>query len=373
MTSINIEAFDCHTSTGQNAEQFWEALCSSQNGITKTNTNHWPKHFQTFWQEQSYAPISCKINTELKLSDLLAKVASNCLKGQTNFSSIGIILSSTKGAIEDFVWNEDFKALNIDTLDILLQETIAKLPQIKWKLRQVVSNSCTSGHASLALAQKWINNGACEKVLILAGDMIGPFIHTGFQSLKALSSSLGKPFQENRDGLVLGEAVTAILLSNESSEYQLVDVQIRNEAHTITGPSPEGRGLKKCVNELLKYNLIPDFAIAHGTATFLNDQIEDLVLNEAQKLFKKEFFITGTKWSIGHTLGASGSIDLIAALLCLKHQKIFPLLGNDSQEGFLAKNYVFKGIQAENLKTALVTSLGFGGTNGALLVSKVCL
>nr|MBA2405288.1 hypothetical protein [Bdellovibrionales bacterium] len=255
-------------------------------------------------------------------------------------------------------------------LHILLEETISKLPGIKWQLKQVVSNSCTSGHASISLAKKWIESGACDKVLVLAGDVIGPFIHTGFQSLKALSSTSGKPFQENRDGLVLGEAVTAILFSHEASEFQLIDIAITNEAHSITGPSPEGRGLQSCIQALAQNNLTPDFAIAHGTATFLNDQTEDFVLHEAQKIFAKTFPITGTKWSIGHTLGASGCIDLIAALLCLKHQKVFSLPG-DKNSGFLASNYVFGGPQKGTFQTALVTSLGFGGTNGALLVKQV--
>lgn len=369
MSHINIEAFDCHTSTGGSSEEFWTALCSSQNGIQKTEIEIWPEHFQAFWKDQPYAPISCKIKTDFKLSDLLAKVGANCLKGETK--NLGIILSTTKGALEEFVWKENFKDLEIDPLNVLLEETISKLPVLNWKLTQVVSNSCTSGHASLALAQKWIQSGACEKVLVLAGDLIGPFIHTGFQSLKALSSSSGKPFQEARDGLVLGEAVTAILLSNQPSEFELVNVKIHNEAHTITGPSPEGRGLQNCVRELSKHELTPDFAIAHGTATFLNDQTEDFVLNEAQKIFKKPFFITGTKWSIGHTLGASGCIDLIAALLCLKHQKVFALPGEGPQSGFLAKNYVFGAVKEGSFQTALVTSLGFGGTNGALLVKKV--
>lgn len=369
MSHINIEAFDCHTSTGKNFQEFWQSLCATQNGIKKAQTENWPEHFQAFWKDQPYTPISCKINSTTSLAERLAQVGTNCLKGEQQ--NMGIILSTTKGAIEDFVWQENFNELQIDPLNVLFEETISKLPKINWKLRQVVSNSCTSGHAALALAKKWIQAGACEKVLVLAGDEIGPFIHTGFQSLKALSSSSGKPFQENRDGLVLGEAATAILLSNQPGEFELVAVEINNEAHTITGPSPEGRGLQSCIKALQKLNLTPDFAIAHGTATQLNDQTEDFVLNEAQKMFDKKFPITGTKWSVGHTLGASGCIDVIAALLCLRHQSVFALPGVEQQSGFLAKNYVFQKPQTGDFKTALVTSLGFGGTNGALIVKKV--
>ncbi|MBA2405351.1 MAG: hypothetical protein H0V66_11315, partial [Bdellovibrionales bacterium] len=72
MGHINIEAFDCHTSTGQNSAEFWTALNSAQSGIQKVNTEQWPQHFKAFWKDQPYAPIACKIKTSLKLSELLA-------------------------------------------------------------------------------------------------------------------------------------------------------------------------------------------------------------------------------------------------------------------------------------------------------------
>jgi 3-oxoacyl-(acyl-carrier-protein) synthase len=74
---------------------------------------------------------------------------------------------------------------------------------------------------------------------------------------------------------VLGESATAIILSTEKNEFELKNVSIFNEAHSITSPSPKGQGLFNCIKKVTPNFEKPDFAIAHGTATFLNDEIED--------------------------------------------------------------------------------------------------
>lgn len=373
-SQLYIESFNCQTSTARDSEEFWLGLSGKKNGIQKTDISAWPSHLQNYWKDQPYAPLSCKINSKHssyleKFSDLLAMSAQESVSHFGNHK-MGVILSTTKGAIEDFVWSSDFEKTEIDPLSIVLETTLKKLPKQNFVLKQVVSNSCSSSHAAFSLAKKWIDSKVCDKVLVLAGDLVGPFIHSGFQSLKALSSSSCKPFLEERDGLVLGEAVTAILFSTTPSEFELVDVEIFNEAHTVTGPTPEGRGILNCIRKIASHGVVPDFAIAHGTATGLNDKTEDFAMNETQKLFKYQFPISGTKWSIGHTLGASGSVDLIAALMCLRHQGLFPLPGTEAAPGLLATNYQFNSVKTGQFNSCLVTSLGFGGTNGALLVRR---
>jgi 3-oxoacyl-(acyl-carrier-protein) synthase len=372
---IYIEAFDCVTSTGFTPESFWSALLHGVSGIKKTDISMWPERFQEYWVEQNHAPIACSVASMGMASSTLATYLNRLLKNvlRPTEETLGIIYSTTKGAIEDLVWMNDFSE-NIDPLELVLSEVVASNPGFNFSYQQVVSNSCASSHASISLAKKWLQSGACQKVLIIAGDVVGPFVHTGFQSLKALSVESAKPFQDCRDGLVLGEAYTAMVLSKEVSEFELLDCQIFNEAHSVTGASPEGRGLMECIKRLEVNDEKPDFAIAHGTATLLNDQIEDKVLAATQALFEKDFYITGTKWSVGHTLGASGCVDAIAAMMSLRNQKVFSLNAKDgkeqSLENFTAKNYLYDEPRFTNLDCALVTSLGFGGTNGALMIKR---
>lgn len=369
---IYIEAFDCVTSTGFTPESFWSALLHGVSGIKKTDISMWPERFQEYWVEQNHAPISCSVTSLGMASSTLSGYLSRLLKNVMlpTDEKLGIIYSTTKGAIEDLVWMSDFSE-NIDPLELVLSEIMTINPEINFSYKQVVSNSCASSHASISLAKKWLQSGACQKVLIIAGDVVGPFVHTGFQSLKALSIEGAKPFQDCRDGLVLGEAFTAIVLSTKASEFELLDCQVFNEAHSVTGASPEGRGLMECIKRLDLNGEKPDFAIAHGTATFLNDKVEDKVLSAAQELFEKDFYITGTKWSVGHTLGASGSVDLIAAMMSLRNQKVFSLNAKESgPDQFTAKNYLYDEPRFTNLDCALVTSLGFGGTNGALMIKR---
>src|ERR1035437_5970953 len=106
---IYIAAFDCVTSTGNNPESFWNALIHGVAGVKKTDTDLWPERFKDFWVNQNHAPISCKIEkhsgTALEtLSTFLSKSADKVLANVGPKDSIGIIFASTKGAIEDFVW-----------------------------------------------------------------------------------------------------------------------------------------------------------------------------------------------------------------------------------------------------------------------------
>ncbi len=371
-SQIFIESFESITASGSDSHELWNSLLEGKSGKAPVNISGWPAHVKAFWKDQAHSPIACRIpetNTSQsalqKMSDLLRKVATPCLNEKN--ASWGIIFASTKGSLEDHVWENDYHP-EMDPLSLVLEKTKENFPDINWRLSQVVSNSCASSHAAVLLASRWIEESVCEKVIILACDLIGPFIHTGFQSLKALSSTGGKPFQSDRDGLVLGEAATAIVLSRKGS-IEILSAEINSEAHTVTGPSPEGRGLMKCL-EKMDSGIHPDIVMAHGTATVMNDQTEDAVFAKLQEKTSGEFLITGTKWSVGHTLGASGSVDLIAGMLCLKNQKVFPLPGQEPDSQLKARGYVFGKYAAGKFETALITSLGFGGTNGAILIRR---
>jgi 3-oxoacyl-[acyl-carrier-protein] synthase-1 len=376
MNQVYIENFDCITSTGNNRTELYNALLESKNGITIPNQEKWPKKFKNFWQAQVHPPISCKIKTLdqnksdlYNISTLLERIIRSVLENHDNEIPMGIIFASTKGASEDLVINENISTL--DPLDLVLEEVLNKFPEVKWHYKQCVSNSCASSHAALALGKKWIESNSCKKVLIIAADLIGPFIQSGFQSLKALSPTKAKCFQKNRDGLVLGDAAAAILLSDKKSQFKLTMANIANEAHTVTAASEDGAGLFSCLEYIIEKKLLPDFAILHGTATTMNDAIEDRVMFRLQSISHRKFPLTATKWSHGHTLGASGAIDVIAALMAMINNKLFSLQAESANDSLLSKEYLWSGFLKQNLNSALITSLGFGGTNGALFIERV--
>ena len=387
---MSLLSYGCSSSAGLGVEKFWSSL---QNGVHHAQmavVEGWPVL-------PSPIPNIYAWNKDIKkngarealVSQLLLSWQEAC-KSLTNqkeeiFKSLGVIFASTKGEVEDFIWGplrgEPLCGEPISKMDPFtpVLEAFIQRAELKPKKSLCVSNACASSHAALFLAKKWMAAKSVNYVLVIAADFIGPFVVNGFQSLRALSKTTVKPFSGDRDGLLLGDAAVALLLTSDISQGPFIEeIFIDNEGYAITRPSQEGESLERIYAKMsLSKSNTPDLVIAHGTGTLANDQTEDQVLS---KIFPHETPpVTATKWCIGHTLGASGAMDLIAAAEILKHQKIFSI-GNTTHadKNFRMPYLCQRQSQAWNsaknserpLKRILINSLGFGGAHAALLLSS---
>ena len=124
----------------------------------------------------------------------------------------GVILASTKGASEDYVWDLGTNLPYIDPVHILLEDFIANHPG-EFSDSLAISNACASFLVALKWAREWIDQERVEGVWVISTDEVGPFVLNGFSCLKALSPGQSRPFAGTRDGLNLGEATVAIYVS----------------------------------------------------------------------------------------------------------------------------------------------------------------
>jgi 3-oxoacyl-[acyl-carrier-protein] synthase-1 len=131
-----------------------------------------------------------------------------------DLGQLGIIFASTKGCIEDFVWQPGLAERLTDTLQPVLQSFLVA-SGIKPKLQICVSNACSSVHGAVYLAQSWMKSQRVRHVLIIAADSIGPFVVNGFSALKTFAETRVTPFAKDRQGIQIGDAATAIMLSND--------------------------------------------------------------------------------------------------------------------------------------------------------------
>jgi len=149
-----------------------------------------------------------------------------------------------------------------------------------------VNAACASSTVGIALATQKIRSGEQDSVLVCAADLASRFVQMGFSALKALTATAARPFDINRDGLVLGDGACALLLANEETciKYglnKLAEINgwgISNDANHITGPARDGMGLILAIKQALKMarmhaGQIQSFC-AHGTATIYNDVME---------------------------------------------------------------------------------------------------
>lgn len=178
-----------------------------------------------------------------------------------------------------------------------------------------------------------IENGIYRKVIVAGGDLLSHFITSGFLSFRSLSSRPCRPYDSNRDGLNLGEACGAVLLSTEKTPNSIIlsGGAISNDANHISGPSRTGDGLFFAIRQAMQeagtalQNI--SFVNAHGTATVYNDEMESKALTLAHL---EQVPTHSLKPYFGHTLGASGIIESIVCMHELKQGILFGTPGYET-------------------------------------------
>ncbi|MDR1103544.1 MAG: beta-ketoacyl synthase [Tannerella sp.] len=235
----------------------------------------------------------------------------------------------------------------------------------------VVSNACISGACALIAAQRALQAGRCDCVVVAGADLLSRFIITGFQSFKALSREICKPFDARRSGLNLGEAAATLILTEKPAEaLQAGDVVLTagavcNDANHISGPSRTGEGaylaLKRVLSGIDAGELA--FVNAHGTATPYNDEMEAIAIHRAAL---QDVPVTSLKGYFGHTLGGAGVLESIVSTRALREGTVLKTLGFDAP-GVSRPLRVATRTQPVRGRRCINMLSGFGGCNAALL------
>ncbi|MXN90007.1 beta-ketoacyl synthase [Flavobacterium sp. Sd200] len=237
----------------------------------------------------------------------------------------------------------------------------------------VVSNACVSGIMAVSVAKRLIQSGLYNNVFVVSGDEVSKFVLSGFNSFKAMSPQPCRPYSANRDGVSLGEAAAAALVTKNSEYTKAVvagDGSI-NDANHISGPSRTGEGLVKSIESAFKEAGIEsdaiDYISAHGTATPFNDEMEAIAFN---RLGLNEVPVNSLKGYYGHTLGASGLLETVIGLETMAQNRLFKSLGYD-EPGVSQPINVIANNQDKEVNYWLKTASGFGGCNTAVVFKKI--
>ncbi len=280
--------------------------------------------------------------------------------------SCALLFASTKGCVEDYIWNSTTGDPYAPVVEDFL--TASGLRPKRWL---TVSNACASSHSALDLAHAWLKRGEVKHAVVLAADYVGPFVLQGFHALHALSPTMIRPFDRERDGLLLGEAGAVAILKSGEGELCLRGSSVDCEGHAVTRPESSAVSLQRALRQALGEKKSVDAVISHGTATQANDRAEDRAFS-AQ--LPDRPWVTGTKWCVGHTLGASGLVDLIAAAEWLKSGTPFSIgTCREPDPEFKSRVLtpaVLAGLTPQVWNSLLISSLGFGGVHAALHLER---
>ena len=250
-------------------------------------------------------------------------------------------------------------------------------------------SACSSGAHAVGDAFRIIQNNEAD-VMISGGAEapITPVSFAGFCSMKAMSTrndepqKASRPFDAQRDGFVMGEGAGVLVL--EELEHarrrgakilgEVVGYGATGDAHHMTAPAPEGEGAARAMRAAIRDSgLAPEsfgYLNAHGTSTPLNDKFETQAIKSVFGEQAKKLPVSSTKSMTGHLLGAAGGLETIICVLALERQKLPPTINYESPDPDCDLDYVPNTARAVELQAALSNSLGFGGHNVTLALSR---
>jgi 3-oxoacyl-[acyl-carrier-protein] synthase II len=222
---------------------------------------------------------------------------------------------------------------------------------------------------------------------------ITPLCYAGFCAMKAMATFANddptagsRPFDADRGGFVMGEGAGTVLLESlESAKKrgakiycEMVGYGASCDAHHITTPAPEGRGLAKAMDMAMQMSGMEaadvNYINAHGTSTAYNDKFETMaiktVFGDHATAKDGKFVVSSTKCVTGHTLGAAGGLEAVIIARSIADSVVPPTTNYKTADPDCDLDYVPNEKREMEVNGAMSTNLGFGGHNAAILFKK---
>lgn len=262
----------------------------------------------------------------------------------------------------------------------------------RWGIRgpiYTIQTACSS--SAQAIGQAFLSIKRNEADIMLCGgsdSLLSELLLAGFCLIGTLSkrnddpSRGSRPFDKDRDGFVVGEGASMLILEDLDHALQrsakiyaeIVGYGETESAYRITDLPEDGRGIKEamldCISQSnLKLSQI-NYINAHGTSTILNDMIEAKVIED---IFSKQNYfpaVSSTKSEIGHLISAAGAIELAFCALSIRDGIIPPSINLDNTDCGKNINLVANHAQTQKVYAAMSNSIGFGGSNSCIIIKQ---
>ena len=253
-----------------------------------------------------------------------------------------------------------------------------------------VVTACATGAHSIGDGTEIIRRG--DATIMLAGGAEAAVCRlgiAGFSAARSLSTGFNenpklasRPWDEKRDGFVMGEGSGVVVLEElehakkrKAKIYaEVIGYGMSGDAYHITSPSLDGEGgyramFNACQNAKINPSQI-DYINAHGTSTPKGDEVEVIAIKKLFNSASPKIMISSTKSSIGHLLGAAGSVESIFSILSINESILPPTLNLYNPSKNCDLDFIPHNSRSKKINIALSNSFGFGGTNSALLFKK---
>ena len=249
--------------------------------------------------------------------------------------------------------------------------------------RLVLSLSCSSGASAVAVGLDLIRRGAADRVVAGGYDSLSEFAWSGLSILRTMTAGKIRPFDARRDGTIFSEGAGVLLLEEMELARgrgarvyaEVAGAGVNNNAFHMTAPDQWGTGLRRAIEAALADAGVEpggvDFVMAHGTGTKYNDASETQALKAALGPRAAQVPVVSIKSMIGHTMGASSSLEEVATLLAMTRGVAPGTINCEERDPECDLDYVTEGTR-DGLKigVALANSSGIGGSNAVVVFRK---
>ena len=252
-----------------------------------------------------------------------------------------------------------------------------------------LNTACSAGGDAMMTAAMLLKTGEADAVLAVGGESIlCPIVVSGLSQAKALSrrndapEHACRPFDLDRDGFVIGEGGGALVIETEEHALArgakihavLAGYANTSDAHHVTAPCPDGAGAAACMQRALaRAGMQPSdigYINAHGTSTTLGDKAETLAIKAVFGGRESAPPVSATKSATGHLMGAGGLTEAIACIKAIQDGILPPTLHLDTPDPDCDLDYVPNTARKADISAAMSNSLGFGGQNSSIILSR---
>jgi 3-oxoacyl-[acyl-carrier-protein] synthase II len=406
---VVVTGIGAFTPIGKSAPDFWNGLVSGKSGVRDIehfDTTDFATKFAA--QIEDYVPTDYFDRKEARRLDKVAQYAliaseeaikdSNLDLDKIDKDEFAVLVGTGIGGMETF-YNQSIsfhehgpRGVSPFFIPMLIPDIVSGQISIRYGFKGpnfCAVSACATGSHNIGLAYDAIKYGQADYAI--AGGTEAPITKigiSGFNSMKAMSTrndspeTASRPFDKNRDGFVLGEGAGLFILESLESALErgariygeIKGYGFSADAYHITAPDPEGNGVILAMTKAMKAAGISpedvDHINMHGTSTPLGDVAETNTIKKVFGAHAKNINLNSTKSMHGHTLGAAGAIESIAALLAIYHGMVPPTINIEDQDPECDLNYTANESVVRDVEYALNNAFGFGGHNSTLVFKK---
>ncbi len=394
---------------GNSKEEFWGSLREGKSGIRRI-TSFDPTKFPTQWaaEIENFDPSmfielkkARRMDRFVQFAVVSAKTAlldGDLDLGKEDLERIGVFAGTASGG-QGWVFQQyevfrdkGFAGLNPFTAASTFPNAASTHVSLELGLKghsDTISSGCASGSAAIGFAFDAVKAGKMDAVFAVGTEaLLYPPIFGAYCAARVMSRLNGsipvapRPFDKNRDGIVLGEGGGAIILEELKHAIrrgahvygEVMGWASTCDAYNIIGYDPEGTQLIRAMKLSLENSGISPHEVsyikAHGSGEPVTDKIETKAIKAVFGRNAYQIPISSIKSMIGHTQGASGVIELIAALLAMEHSEIPPTINYETVDPDCDLDYVPNVSRKAEIYIVLSNVMGFGGKNVSIVVKK---